>query len=66
MKAAALASSPDDVIDSFTDAQRILLTDLPAIPLWYTTRQAGAGDRVADFALDWDGVPRYFEITKKH
>lgn len=64
MKAAALAGSPADVLTSYDDAQRILFTDLPAIPLWYSTRQAGAGDKVANLTLDWDGVPAYWAITK--
>jgi oligopeptide transport system substrate-binding protein len=64
MKAAALAGSPAEVLDSLKDAQRFLFTDLPAIPLWYSTREAGAGDKVADFSLGWDGVPAYWAITK--
>jgi oligopeptide transport system substrate-binding protein len=65
MKSAALAGSPDEVVESFTDAQRILFFDLPAVPLWYSTRQAGAGDKVSKPTLDWDGVPRYFEFTRR-
>jgi oligopeptide transport system substrate-binding protein len=63
MKAASLAADPDDIVDSYRDAQRILFTDLPAIPLWYSTRQAGAGQGLAGLALDWDGVPEYWAMT---
>lgn len=63
MKAAALAADPEDIVGSYRDAQRILFTDLPAIPLWYSTRQAGAGQGVAGLALDWDGVPQYWAMT---
>ena len=64
MKTAALASDTDEILDSYRDAQRILFTDLPAIPLWYSTRHAGAGDRISSLSFGWDGVPRYWEITK--
>jgi oligopeptide transport system substrate-binding protein len=65
MKAAALAADADDVVDSFEDAQRILFTELPAIPLWYSTRQIGAGEYIGGLALDWDGVPSYWAMTTR-
>jgi oligopeptide transport system substrate-binding protein len=63
MKAAALAADPGEIVGSYRDAQRILFTDLPAIPLWYSTRQAGAGQGLEGLALDWDGVPEYWAMT---
>ena len=64
IRTGSLAESIDDADDSFEDAQRILLTDLPAIPLWYSALRAGYGEKVDDVVLDWDGVPQYSLITK--
>jgi oligopeptide transport system substrate-binding protein len=57
----------DDIEDRNLDyqgAQRVLLADLPAIPLWYSTVQAGYADTVGEVTLDWQGVPQYFSITR--
>jgi oligopeptide transport system substrate-binding protein len=62
--AAALAATTGDADSAFEDAQRILLADLPAIPLWYSAWRAGYGDKVDHVELDWDAVPQYFQITK--
>lgn len=58
------AKSPADAAASAEDAQEILLAELPAIPLWNTVALAGYGDGVDDVALDWQGVPLYFQISK--
>jgi oligopeptide transport system substrate-binding protein len=48
----------------FQEAQQVLFTDLPAIPLWYSTVQAGFSENVENVAIDWHSVPLYYEITK--
>jgi oligopeptide transport system substrate-binding protein len=48
----------------YQDAQAILFQDLPAIPLWYSTVQAGYGENVENVAIDWHSVPLYYQVTK--
>jgi oligopeptide transport system substrate-binding protein len=64
IKTGSLAATTDALDDSFEDAQAILLTDLPAIPLWNFSERAGYGEKVDAVELDWNAVPRYFQITK--
>jgi oligopeptide transport system substrate-binding protein len=46
------------------DAQRILLRDMPAIPLWYTVSVAGRSPAVRDVVITWNGLPDYERIVK--
>jgi oligopeptide transport system substrate-binding protein len=64
MKQAALATTAADTAVAYQRAQGQLLTDLPAIPLWNTTVQAGYGEKVSGVALDWQGIPLYYLIAK--
>lgn len=64
IKLGSLAASTDDADRAWTAAQRILLNDLPAIPLWNTTLRAGYGEHVDDVVLDWNAVPQYFQVTR--
>ncbi|ALJ19912.1 peptide ABC transporter substrate-binding protein [Microbacterium sp. No. 7] len=48
----------------FTKAQEILLTDLPAIPLWYSNVTGGFSENVDNVTFGWNSVPLYYEITK--
>jgi len=48
----------------FQEAQAVLFKDLPAIPLWYSTVQAGYGEDVQNVAIDWHSVPLYYQVTK--
>ncbi|OBI47176.1 ABC transporter substrate-binding protein [Mycobacterium kyorinense] len=45
-------------------AQRILLRDMPTIPLWYTIAVAGRSPAVSNVALTWNGLPDYERIVK--
>jgi len=58
------AATPDEANKFFQDAQAILFQDLPAIPLWYSTVQAGYGENVQNVAIDWHSVPLYYQVTK--
>jgi oligopeptide transport system substrate-binding protein len=53
-----------DIQAAYSDAQTILLADLPSLPLWNRTVQAGYGLGIGDVVLDWHGVPRYDLITR--
>jgi oligopeptide transport system substrate-binding protein len=45
-------------------AQRILLEDMPVIPLWYYVIVAGRSSAVSGVTLTWNGVPDYEHIVK--
>ncbi|MCV7259566.1 peptide ABC transporter substrate-binding protein [Mycobacterium shimoidei] len=45
-------------------AQRILLRDMPVIPLWYTVSVAGRSPAVSNVTLTWNGLPDYEHIIK--
>ena len=49
----------------FAEAQSILFTDLPAIPLW-NSNVVGVWnkDNVSNVAFNWKSEPVYYEITK--
>ncbi|MBX3194665.1 MAG: ABC transporter substrate-binding protein [Microbacteriaceae bacterium] len=64
LKKGASAKSQTDAAAAYKDAQEVLLAELPALPLWNSSRQAGYGESVTDVALDWQGVPQYYLITK--
>ncbi len=49
----------------FQKAQEILLTDLPAIPLWYSNVTGGFSENVQNVQFGWNSVPLYYEITKQ-
>lgn len=55
----------DKAVATYQKAQKVLLKDLPVIPLWYKNVTAAAGRHVnADF--NYMGVPDYVNITKSH
>ncbi|MGA9492684.1 MAG: ABC transporter substrate-binding protein [Mycobacterium sp.] len=45
-------------------AQRILLADMPVVPLWYTVAVAGRSPAVSQVRLTWNGLPDYEHIVK--
>ncbi|MFD9427090.1 MULTISPECIES: ABC transporter substrate-binding protein [unclassified Streptomyces] len=52
-------------VSTFQDAERILVQQMPVIPLWYQNGSAGYSDRVSNVALNSFSVPVYEEITVK-
>ena len=58
------ASDSATANEKFQEAQEVLLKDLPAIPLWYSTVNGGYGENVSNVVIDWHSVPLYYEITK--
>ncbi|MEI7029319.1 ABC transporter substrate-binding protein [Streptomyces pratensis] len=52
-------------ISTFQDAEKILVEEMPVIPLWYQNGSAGYSDRVENVALNPFSVPVYEEITVK-
>lgn len=45
-------------------AQRILLHDMPAVPLWYYIAVVGWSPQVGSVKLTWNGLPDYENIVK--
>ena len=65
--AIAAAEAAPNLPQSFAsanDAQRILLGDMPVVPLWYTIAVAGRSPAVSHVALTWNGLPDYEHIVK--
>jgi oligopeptide transport system substrate-binding protein len=63
---AAAEAAPDlrqaDVLVNV--AQRILLHDMPAVPLWYYIAVVGWSPEVSDVKLTWNGMPDYENLVK--
>ena len=49
----------------FNDAQKILLKDLPVVPLWYQAVQGVWSNNVNTVEFGWNGVPLYYNVTAK-
>jgi len=59
------ASSPAEAITSYQAAERLLVADMPVIPLWYTNTTGGYSENVSNVKFDVFGVPVYTDITRK-
>jgi oligopeptide transport system substrate-binding protein len=59
------AASTADAIKAYQDAERLLVRDMPAIPLWYSNATGGHSAAVSNVAFDVFSVPIYTDITKK-
>ncbi len=46
------------------EAQQILLTDMPVVPLWDYLVAAGHSPAVSDVVITWNGLPDYESIVK--
>lgn len=65
LKQANAAPDIDAAIDEYNSAQKILLEDLPAIPLWYSNVTGGYSENVDNVVFSWKSLPVYNQITKK-
>ncbi len=52
-------------ITTFQDAEKVLVEQMPSIPLWYQNGSAGYSERVDNVELNPFSVPVYTEITVK-
>jgi oligopeptide transport system substrate-binding protein len=59
------ASSSSDSVSKFQDAEKQLVIDMPAIPLWYQNGSAGYSQNVSNVFLNPFSVPVYNEIKVK-
>ncbi|ARQ68775.1 peptide ABC transporter substrate-binding protein [Streptomyces marincola] len=55
-------SDEDAAVATFQDAERVLVEDLPAIPLWYQNGTAGHSERLSDVKLNPFSVPVFTDI----
>ena len=65
MTQASSAATPEDSAKFLQQAQEILLTDMPSVPLWYSNVNGGWSANVDNVAFDWHGQAVYRDITKK-
>ena len=59
-----LGDDAEGAAAKFNSAQEILLTDLPAIPLWYAAVAGGWSKNVENVKFAWNSVPSFYQITK--
>ncbi|WP_116113207.1 peptide ABC transporter substrate-binding protein [Austwickia chelonae] len=65
LKEALAAPSKEDGFKLFVEAEKMLVADMPSIPLWSYTEHAGWSNKIADVKLDIDGKPDYRQIKRK-
>jgi len=59
------ATNTGDAVSKYQDAEKLLITDMPAIPLWYQNGSAGYSTNLSNVALNPFSVPVYNEIKVK-
>ncbi len=58
-------TSASAAVAKYQDAEKLLVTDMPAIPLWYQNGSAGYTSNLSNVALNPFSVPVYNEIKVK-
>jgi ABC-type oligopeptide transport system, periplasmic component len=58
------AKTPADAIKSYQEAEKLLVADMPSIPLWYANTTGGYSAKVSNVKFDVFGVPIYTDITR--
>jgi len=59
------AKSPAEAVTIYQNAEKILVADMPVVPLWYSNVTGGYSERVSNVKFDIFGVPIYTDITLK-
>jgi len=65
MKQGDAAKDYEEAVKYYSDAQKVLFEDLPAIPLWYANTVGGSSENVSDVVFSWKEMPEYHQMTKK-
>jgi oligopeptide transport system substrate-binding protein len=65
LKKGDTAKSPAESITAFQSAEKILVTDMPVVPLWYSNVTGGYSNKVTNVKFDIFGVPVFTEVTRK-
>jgi len=58
------AGSPEEGIEFYQQAQKLLLQDMPVVPLWYQNSLGGYAETVSNVEFDVFSRPIYTDITK--
>ena len=58
------ATDQEEANALFSEAQSVLLKDLPAVPLWYANVTGGYSQNVDNVEFGWNSVPLFHLITK--
>lgn len=64
MDEAARQTDLDKATQTYQKAEKLLLSDLPAIPLWYANVNAGASLQMQDVVFNYMGLLSYYQLTK--
>ena len=59
------AKSPAEAVTIYQNAEKLLVADMPVVPLWYSNVTGGYSERVSNVKFDIFGVPIYTDITLK-
>ena len=65
LKKGDTAKTLPESIKFFQDAEKLLVADMPAVPLWYSNQTGGYSEKVTNVKFDAFGVPIYTNITRK-
>jgi len=65
LKVGDKAKTLEESIKYFQDAEKLLVADMPAVPLWNSNATGGYSEKVSDVKFDVFGVPVYTNITRK-
>lgn len=60
----ATAATVEEANDYFAQAQEVLFRDLPVLPMWYSSVNAGFSTHVENVEYGWDSWPVLFSVTK--
>ncbi len=64
LKKGDTAKTLEESITFFQDAEKLLVKDMPSVPLWYSNTTGGYSEKVSNVKFDVFGVPIYTNITK--
>jgi len=65
LKQGDAAKTQAESIKFYQEAEKLLVADMPAIPLWNTNATGGYSENVSNVKFDVFGVPIYTQVTKK-
>jgi len=65
LKVGDKAKTPEESVKAYQAAEKILVADMPVVPLWYSNVTGGYSEKVSNVKFDVFGVPIYTEITRK-
>ncbi|MCI1936093.1 MAG: ABC transporter substrate-binding protein [Bifidobacteriaceae bacterium] len=61
---AATQTDLSEAEKTYQKAEKVLLKDLPVIPLWYANVNAATSKEVSNVEINYMGFPQYYKVTK--